>query len=276
MNGALLFDLAASLSSRFTLERSFAVRARELRTNRFVLSVRVAEIRGPACERILEVCGELKMPSAQIEAVETQLPRTRVLHFGYETGKQERLYKAYLEQETPAAPSVRKPTLAILGFKWDFLNPTRSLLTQYTWYPALSVAAIRRRIRRICSAAPGSIALQLIDSVVESPARGRWRYMEAEEGGNSRRSFDLNLYNAEMRLSEITPVLMRMWGHFCIEPMQWQPVLESDSGETLGHLSGGIHRNGEDFFNVYYGNKSVHRRGVRGRAAIPNLSGVVS
>jgi hypothetical protein len=59
---------------------------------------------------------------------------------------------------------------------------------------------------------------------------------------------------------------MQMWEHFRIERELWQPVLESDSDETLGHLSGGIHRNGEDFFNVYYGNKSMRSRGVRGQS----------
>ena len=142
MNGALLFDLAASLSPRFAHERSFAVRAGELRTNRFVLSVRVAEIPGRVRERILDVCGELKMPSAQIEAVETHLPTTRVLHLGFEAGNEEQLYKVYFEQETPAAPAVGKPIVQIWGFKWDVLNPRRRMLTQYTWYPALSVAAI--------------------------------------------------------------------------------------------------------------------------------------
>jgi len=89
------------------------------------------------------------------------------------------------------------------------------------------------------------------------------RYWEAEEAGNSRRSFDLNLYRAGMRLSGITPGLTRMWEHFRIEPAQWQPVLKSDSGETLSHLTGGIHRNGEDFFNVYYGCKSIRSSGLR-------------
>ena len=257
MNSALLFNLAAKLSPRFAHERSFAVRSGELRTNRFVLSVSVAEIPGRIRERILDACGQMKMPLTQIEAVGRHLPTTRFLHLGFEAGNEDQLYKIYLEQETPMSPATGKPILQHLAFKWDSLNPSRHMLTRYTWYPALSVAAVHERIRGICSAEAGLIAGQLIDSVVGSVAKWDLRYLEAEEVENSRRSFDLNLYDAGMRLAEITPVLMRMWEHYRIETAKWQPVLESDSGETLGHLSGGVHRNGEDFFNVYYGRKSI-------------------
>ncbi len=259
-HGALLFNLAAKLSPRFAHERSFAVRSGELRTNRFVLSLSVAEIPGGVRERILDACGQMKMPSAQIETVGRHLSTTRFLHLGFEGGNEERLYKIYLEQETPVSPATGKPILQHLAFKWDELNPSRHMLTRYTWYPTLSVAAIHERISGICSTEARAIARQLIDSVVGPVAKWDLRYLEAEEAGNSRRSFDLNLYDAGMRLAEIKPSLMRMWEHYRIESAKWQPVLASDWDETLGHLSGGVHRNGEDFFNVYYGRKSIRSR----------------
>lgn len=256
MNGAMLFDLASTLSPRFTHERSFAVRLGELCTNRFVLSVNVGEIPGGVREKVLCVCRQMEMPSVQIELVERHISATRVLHLGFEEGFKERLYKIYLEQDTPTALVARKPILQHLALKWDTLNPSRHMLTRYTWYPALSVAAIRQRVGEICGIDVRTIAEELIDFVVGPVAKWDLRYLEAVESGNSRRSFDLNLYDAGIRLADIKPFLVRMWDHFRIDPEKCKPIFEADCDETLGHLSGGIHREGKGFFNVYYGRKS--------------------
>jgi len=257
MNSALLFDLAAKLSPRFVHERSFAVRSGELLTNRFVLSVNVAEILGGVRKKILSACGQMEMPSMQIELVERHLSATRVLHLGFEEGFKERLYKLYLEQDTPTVPVLGKPVLQHLAFKWDALNPSRHMLTRYIWYPALSATAIRERISEICAGEARAIATELTDFVVGPIAKWDLRYLEAAEIGNPRRSFDLNLYDGGMPLADIKPFLVRMWEHYCVEPAKWQPVFEADCNETFGHLSGGIHRNGEEFFNVYYGKTTV-------------------
>ena len=259
--GALLFNLAAQLSPRFLHERSFAVRLGELCTNRFLLSVSVGEIPGGVREKILSVCRHMEMPSVQIELVGRHLSATRVLHLGFEERLKERFYKIYLEQDTPTAAVARKPILQHLGLKWDALNPSRHMLTRYTWYPALSVAAIRQRVSEICGIKGRTITEELIDFVVGPIAKWDLRFLEAAESGNSRRSFDLNLYDAGIRLADIKPFLVRMWDHYRVEPAKWQSVFEADCRETLGHLSGGVHRSGEQFFNVYYGRSTAVVKG---------------
>jgi hypothetical protein len=46
---------------------------------------------------------------------------------------------------------------------------------------------------------------------------------------------------------------------FAIKPGQFQALYDQIKSQTAGHLAGGAHRNGKDFFNVYYG---VQRRQV--------------
>jgi hypothetical protein len=259
-SGALLFNLAAEMSPRFGYERSFAVRLGELCPNRFVLSVNVAEIPGRVEAKVLGVCGRMKMPSAQIELVKRHLTGTQVLHLGFEEAFNGRLYKIYLEQDTPSASVAKKPILQHIAMKWDALNPSRRMFTRYTWYPALSVAMIRDRISKICTSEARMIAEALIDFVVGPVVKWDLRYLEATETGNPRQSFDLNLYDAGLTLGDIRPFLMRMLEYYRVEPAKWQPLFEADCDETLGHLSGGIHRDGEEFFNVYYGRKPIHSK----------------
>ena len=70
---------------------------------------------------------------------------------------------------------------------------------------------------------------------------------------NARRSFDLNLYNAKLQVKDMQPLLHRMREHFGVRPGQMQALYDQIKTKALGHLAGGVHRNGEDFFNVYYG-----------------------
>jgi len=147
---ALLFELAAKLSPRFGHERSFAVRPGGVYANRFLLSVGLAEIPGDMHEKILEVCGQMRMPPTQVELVKRHLPTTRFLHLGFEEGFRGSIYKIYLEQNTPAVPPAGKAILQHCGFKWDAANPDWQVLTRYAWYPALSLAEIRQRIDEVC------------------------------------------------------------------------------------------------------------------------------
>jgi hypothetical protein len=40
---------------------------------------------------------------------------------------------------------------------------------------------------------------------------------------------------------------------FGVGPGQFQALYDQIKERKFGHLAGGLHRNGKDFFNVYYG-----------------------
>ena len=49
------------------------------------------------------------------------------------------------------------------------------------------------------------------------------------------------------------PLLGQMREMFDLRPGQWQALYDQIKGKALGHLAGGVHRDGRPFFNVYYG-----------------------
>ena len=79
------------------------------------------------------------------------------------------------------------------------------------------------------------------------------QYLEVQEDGNDRLSFDLNVYDAGLQLKDVQPQLTRMRETFGIRPGQFQTLYDQIKTRILGHLAGGMHRNGMEFFNVYYG-----------------------
>jgi hypothetical protein len=79
------------------------------------------------------------------------------------------------------------------------------------------------------------------------------QYLEVQEDGNERKSFDLNFYDAGLLVKDLQPQLARMRDRFGIRPGQFQALYDQIKSQPAGHLAGGLHRNGKDFFNVYYG-----------------------
>ena len=57
--------------------------------------------------------------------------------------------------------------------------------------------------------------------------------------------------------------LRGMRSHFGIRPGRFQIWYDQVAALSLGHLAGGIHRNGEDFFNLYYGAATLPPAGRR-------------
>ena len=41
--------------------------------------------------------------------------------------------------------------------------------------------------------------------------------------------------------------------HFGVRPGQFQALYDQIKNKPLGHVAGGVHRNGKEFFNIYYG-----------------------
>ena len=77
-------------------------------------------------------------------------------------------------------------------------------------------------------------------------------YLEAAEENNPRISFDVNLYKAALRLSQLRPMLSRLHSHFSFSSEEFGRLYNLVHNKLLGHVSGGLDRNGDDFLTVYY------------------------
>ena len=142
-----------------------------------------------------------------------------------------------------------------IAYKWDLLRDA-SVTTRYLWHPGLDAAGIEARMAQVYRDGPPEsldVARSVLRLATERVAPEAIQYLDVEEEENGRRSFDLNIYNADLRVKDLHVLLLRMRAHFGIRPGQFQALYDQINVLPLGHLAGGIHRDGRDFFNLYYG-----------------------
>lgn len=258
---ALLFALVGELGVPGQYERSFRISESGLQANRFLLTVNQRDIAGDGRERALEICRRLGMPGALLAAVRERFPLANCLHFGFEADAGSILCKLYLERAVPPEEARRareraEPTLLHLAYKWD-PDSQKHVTTEYLWHPALSAPEIDDRLARHVyrDGPPASldIARAVLALAAGKAAAEQLQYLEVQEEGTDRRSFDLNLYNAQLQVKDMLPLLHRMRELHAVRPGQFQALYDQIATKALGHLAGGVHRNGKDFFNLYYG-----------------------
>jgi hypothetical protein len=54
-------------------------------------------------------------------------------------------------------------------------------------------------------------------------------------------------------VGDVSPHLLRIVAHFAIPAVLAEPLFDGLRSRAVGHLAGGVHRAGEDFFTVYHG-----------------------
>jgi hypothetical protein len=254
-----MFERVRGLNVGFGFEKSFKMSQGSLLGDRLILGVR-SELADP--RSLVEVCRHIGMPAAYLTLFEESLPGANTIGFGYEGSERGGVYKVYLEfwerlrQHLQSAPTDVSPAPLFLGFKWDLRDNTKSAVARYTCYPLLSVQGILRRLSALYRGHDDSLSLQAAREIVGLAARkvgnDSFVYVEAAEEGNPRKSFDLNLYKAGLRVGELQPVLSALSRRYSIAAGQFEH-LDAEAGmRPFGHLSGGLGRDGRDFLTVYY------------------------
>jgi hypothetical protein len=258
---ALLLRLVADLGAPYQYERSFRLSDAGLQANRYLLTMSVRDIAADPRVRVLEICRRMGMPDAARAEAETRFDTARCVHFGFEGDGGGIVCKLYLERAVPAqeaerARALSEPVLRHLAFKWPVLGGA-GVVTRYLWHPSLSAAEVEARLAQIYQGAQAQASLAIATEVLRLAAGKappeRLEYLEVDEHDNPRRSFDLNVYNAELQVRDLQPLLHRMRERFDIRPGQFQALYDQIKGRALGHVAGGMHRNAREFFNVYYG-----------------------
>jgi len=257
---AQLLRLVGAWGVPHQYERSLRLTEGALQANRFLLTVNTSDIPPDALSQVLAVCDRFEMPAHLRAAAVEHFAMARCVHFGFEGQPDSIVCKLYLErevtgQEADRARSGNQPVLLHLAFKWDLLRDA-AVTTRYFWYPFLSAREVEARLAHVYrDGPPGSeaIARSLLRLAVERAPAERLQYLEVEEAENARRSFDLNVYNAKLQVKDIHPLMQQMRENFAIRPGQFQALYDQIKALALGHLAGGVHRNGKDFFNLYYG-----------------------
>jgi hypothetical protein len=235
-------------------EKSFKMSKQTLLSNRFLLGISKQQV---PKNSLFVICEGLGMQECHLDLLMDNLPAADVVHFGFEENQNGCIYKVYLEYcVNYNRGKITKPTLIHMAFKWNSSNDESGTIANYTYYPKLSTASIVDRLTAIYSSATDKssfkIAQDIINAATAYVEADDLMYMEVSEEGNLRLSFDINVYEANIRLSDIKVYLFRMRQHFSISEREFEPWYSKIKDSQFGHLSGGIDRDGNDFFTVYY------------------------
>jgi hypothetical protein len=149
-----------------------------------------------------------------------------------------------------------------LGFKWRAGGDGEDgRIARYTCFPLLSVQDTLVRIDRLYDDATDHTAHEIArDIVLQARAANPgtlFLYAEVAEEGTPRKSFDINLYKAELTLGDIRPHLDLLKRHFRIPESEYLPLISRAGAQPLGHLSGGLDRTGQDFVTAYYETRAI-------------------
>jgi hypothetical protein len=258
---ARLFRAVAGLKVPCVQERSFRMAHGALQANRFLLTVDRAALGDDAGAAILGVCTGLGMPAAQCQTVLPQVLQARCIHFGFEGGDHGGLFKVYFEraaaEDEAAAVTAGGSVLLHTAYKWPARDPREAVVTHYHWYPRLSRTAMLERIVQVYAGSVSersrAIAGSVLDLATQRAPVMDLQYLEVSEEGNERRSFDLNLYEARLQVRDLQPFLNRVREHFDIKPGRFQALYDQIKLHAAGHIAGGMHRDGRDFFTIYHG-----------------------
>lgn len=259
----ILLDAVEALGVEGYQERSLKLCDGQVLSERFLLSLHKSALGERPQDRIETLLADLGPPAAYIQDLSRHLDAADIVHFGYEGGTATSTIKLYLEfsgqfwSSVDATQGHCDPLTVHRAYKWDPHNAASHTLAHYRCQPFMSLDAMTQVMADIyndsASPEPLDIANTLLRQAAAKLPEQDIFFLQVSEEGNARQSFDVNLYDAELHLRDIAPLLQRMAAHCVLSMDQVQGLFENLSDEALGHLSGGIGRDGKEFFTIYFG-----------------------
>lgn len=256
-----LVRTAAALGAPLLHERSLRITATGIGGERFLLSLPKQAIAGDAAARVAAAWRQLGMPAECLAAALETLPVARHLHFGYEGGPGPARFKVYLELAPPDIPGdrARAPGLLHVAFKWDPSDVAPPAVTRYFLHPQSDRAGILALLAGFHDGGDGSPAHPairaiegLIDRVLARMPAADVQILEVvEEGG--RRSYDLNVSDARLTVGDVRNELEALGRAAGAGASEVADAIAARSAERLGHVAGGVHRDGAAFVTIYHG-----------------------
>lgn len=248
-----LVRAAAGLGAPLFHERSLRIAPAGVGGERFLLSLATPAIPGNAAARLAEAWHDLGMPAECLAAALEHLPAARHVHFGYEGGPGPARYKVYLE----FAPQVAAgPGLLHVAFKWDPAGIAPPAVTRYLLQPPADRAGILALLASLHdggTAHPGFSPLAtLIDRVLGRCAAADVQVLEVVEDGG-RRSYDVNVSDGALKVSDVRDDLAALGCAVGADAAAVAAALSARAGDRLGHVAGGVHRDGRSFVTIYHG-----------------------
>lgn len=257
--GKLLQSLVRDLGVPHGFEYSFKMCEGVLLADRFLITMGKASLGKEYRRKVFELCTRLRVPASFLEAMDASIAEANMIHFGFESSEKGGMHKVYLEYPLAA---LTEPTLLHRSYKWDPLRPERHATGTYVRYPLLSYEETAERLRGLLAECRKPGAFEIADEILRLAMprlKKSFHYLEVAEEGTPRKSFDVNLYSANLTMGECAPLLLRLAARYSIATEEFSTRLDAIKKTRFGHLTGGIDREGRDFFTIHFGVKPRRR-----------------
>ncbi len=256
----LPFRIIEELGVPCGYERSFKMLAGRVLANRYLLGIDTDNL---TSEQTLAACRRLGMPTQYRESFAAHLAEANLVFLGFEDNEEAGcMYRMYLEfwkkvqRDQQAKPEDTEPALLHLGFKWHTDDNTQRAISRYMCYPRLPLEGIQHRLSDVYAdhseSAPHEVASDIVWLAGNRGGGQSPIYVEVFEDNSQRRSFDINLYGAGLRMRDLYGHLSKIRLHYCIADDQFRRLYALVGDKLFGHLSGGTNREGKDFLTFYY------------------------
>jgi hypothetical protein len=251
--GKLLRSIIDDLAVPHGYEYSFKMCEGLILADRFLITMDKAALGKDYRKRVIDLCTKLRAPSSFVEAIERSITEARILPFGFESSEQGGMHKVYLEFPLP---SLTEPTLVHTSYKWDPVHPERRAIGTYMRHPLLSYEDTAERVRNMLAECRKPGAFEIADEFLRLAMprlKENFHYLEVTEEGNPRKSFDVNFYSAFLTVGDVHPMLLRIAERYSLSIGEFEARLKPIEKMRFGHLTGGIDREGRDFFTIHFG-----------------------
>lgn len=272
-----LIQLVKSLGVGCKVERSVKIIPGKILSNRLLLGISKKNIPEDANAQILDLCGRMGIPENFRRDLGTHIAGANFIHFGYEEEEGICLNKVYLEFLDKVRAEIGNdqgngiPRLLYKAFKWDVSGRGTQAVTDYTLHPWLPASEMISRAASTLNAASDRDAMDILDGIVglaaERISPHDLLYLEVTEEGNSRKSFDLNMYRRGLQVAELYPLLGKIARRLGISYKDFHNAYERIKFRKLGHVAGGKDRYGREFFTLYYGVENLRTLTIRPESA---------
>lgn len=257
-----LFRAIKSLDLPFGFEQSIKLEPGFLLNRRFTIALLRASLGKDPIAEIRRIVTPFGMPQNCLVGIARNVMDAKYIHFGYEANaKSKQQLKVYLEFPRQLGRLIARrnhvdgPLLLGLGFKWNPLVPENYAVSQYSCNPSVTIREMKERMVTICGSSNNAsciAAISALDAAIKRTKTDNLLFSQVTEENNPRNSFVLTLHRAEMEVGQAAINFDNVFDYFHLARKD-KLLLTACTGQSLRHISGGIGRQGTEFFTIYYG-----------------------
>lgn len=239
-------------------ERSFKLTKGAISPNRYLLGVESGLLND---HLLSNICQQLNIPEILLTDLLDKRSHANVVLFGFDENAHSPIFKVYLEYwdhiraHIAEAGTVKTPQLMHRGYKWSCFEPEQHRITNYYYDKKSGLNELHHAIES-AFITPGSPVCAHSKAIVETcharDPKAELIYLNVSEPDSARNSFDINLYPANLKLSEISTQLRLAAAHLEIDSELIERLLRLVADKPLGHISAGCDRGGQEYLTIYY------------------------